>query len=96
MHSLRATYFLLHLGCGEPIRAERCAVGADQDTLAGSLEHVGRMAADNRQFVDGVFWVLRSGARWHDLPERYGKRKSVPTRFMRWARTACGNGSSQT
>lgn len=41
---------------------------------------------DNRQFVNGVFWVLRSGARWHDLPERYGKYKSVHTRFMRWAR----------
>ena len=31
-------------------------------------------------------WVLLSGARWHDLPERYGKYKSVHTRFMRWAR----------
>jgi transposase len=50
------------------------------------VEHVGRTAADNRQFVNGVLWVLRSGARWHDLPERYGKYKSVHTRFMRWAR----------
>lgn len=25
-------------------------------------------------------------ARWHDLPERYGKYKSVHARFMRWAR----------
>ena len=30
---------------------------------------------------------MRSGARWHDLPGRYGKYKSVHTRFMRWART---------
>jgi transposase len=55
-------------------------------TLPGRVEHVGRTAADNRQFVNGVLWVLRSGARWHDLPERYGKYKSVHTRFMRWAR----------
>ncbi len=29
--------------------------------------------------------VLRTGARWHDLPDRYGKYKSVHTRFTRWA-----------
>jgi putative transposase len=34
--------------------------------------------------VNGVLWVLRSGVRWHDLPERY-KYKSVHKRFVRWA-----------
>jgi putative transposase len=56
-----------------------------KDFLPGSKEHVGRTAADNRLFVNGVLWVLRSGARLHDLPERYGKYKSVHKRFMRWA-----------
>ena len=56
-----------------------------RDFLPGRREHVGRTAADNRVFVNGVLWVLRSGARWHDLPERYGKYKSVHKRFVRWA-----------
>jgi transposase len=59
--------------------------GRIQDLLPGRKESVGRTAADNRTFVHGVLWVLRSGARWSDLPERYGKYKSVHKRFARWA-----------
>jgi len=56
-----------------------------KDVLAGRSESVGRTASDNRLFVNGVLWVLRSGAHWHDLPERYGKYKSLHKRFSRWA-----------
>ena len=52
--------------------------GRIKDMLPGRLEHVGRTAADNRLFVNGVLWVLRrqdAGALWQ-----------VP-RFMRWAQT---------
>lgn len=56
-----------------------------RDLLPGKPGDPGRTAADNRLFVNAVLWVLRSGARWSDLPERYGKYKTVHKRFMRWA-----------
>ena len=39
---------------------------------------------DDRRVLNGLFWVLRSGAPWADLPERYGPRTTVYNRFNRW------------
>ena len=55
--------------------------------LPGKVGDPGRSGAENRLFVNGVLWVLRSGAFWQNLPERYGKWKSVHARLSRWART---------
>ena len=54
--------------------------------LPGKAGDPGRTASDNRLFVNGVLWVLRSGAHWCDLPERYGKWKSLHQRFARWSK----------
>lgn len=58
-----------------------------ESLLPGKAGDPGRTGADNRLFVNGVLWVLRSGARWCDLPPRYGKWKSLHKRFARWAET---------
>ncbi len=39
---------------------------------------------DDRRVLNGIFWVLRSGAPWRDLPDRYGPRTTCYNRFKRW------------
>lgn len=53
--------------------------------LPGRAGHVGRPAANNRQFVEAVLYRYRAGIAWRDLPERFGDWKNVHRRFSRWA-----------
>lgn len=41
---------------------------------------------DHRTTLNGVFWVLHTGAQWREVPERYGPWKTVYERFRRWRR----------
>ena len=52
--------------------------------LPGVKGKVGRRAYDNRRFINGVFWILRTGAPWRDLPPDYGDWKNTHRRFCRW------------
>lgn len=53
--------------------------------LPGKKSDPGRTAADNRLFVNACLWVLKTGAAWADLPERFGKPNSLWKRYDRWA-----------
>jgi transposase len=52
--------------------------------LPGRKGTWGGNARDNRQFLNGVFWILRTGAPWRDLPPYYGDWKNTHRRFCRW------------
>ena len=49
-------------------------------------KRMGRPPRDARQVLNGVFWILRAGAPWRDLPERYGAWETVYRRFREWQR----------
>lgn len=49
--------------------------------------HPGRPWTDPRQVLNGVLWILRTGAPWANLPARYGNCKTVHRRFQQWSRT---------
>jgi hypothetical protein len=44
----------------------------------------GRPAIDNRQVLEGILWVLRTGARWQDMPDRYPSASTCWRRLRLW------------
>ena len=55
-----------------------------ENRLPGRKGQWGREAKDNRLFINAVFWILRTGAPWRDLPPDYGDWKNTHRRFCRW------------
>lgn len=41
---------------------------------------------DDRQVLNGIFYILRTGAPWRDLPSRYGPHTTVYNRYVRWGK----------
>lgn len=41
---------------------------------------------DDRQIMNAIFYVLRTGIPWRDLPDRYGPYTTAYNRFSRWSR----------
>jgi len=44
----------------------------------------GRTNHDHRTLLNGMIWRAKTGTPWRDLPERYGKWKTVYSRWLRW------------
>jgi len=47
----------------------------------------GRPFQDARSILDGVLWVLRTGAPWADLPSRFPSYQTCHRRYQQWVRT---------
>jgi transposase len=54
--------------------------------LPGQPGQHGKVAKNNRLFLDAVLWIAKTGAPWRDLPESFGHWNSVWRRFDRWAK----------
>ncbi len=48
---------------------------------------MGRPRADDRRTLEGILWVLRTGARWSDMPKRFGSPVTCWRRLKRWEET---------
>jgi transposase len=47
----------------------------------------GRPPTEPRPIMNGVLWILRTGARWQDLPDRYPPYQTCHRRFQHWVKT---------
>jgi transposase len=52
-----------------------------------SAAKTGRPARDVRQMLNGIFWILGTGAPWRDLPERFGPFQTVHRYFTQWRKS---------
>jgi transposase len=53
----------------------------------GRAGGAGRPPHDPRAVLNGVLWILRTGARWKDLPRHYPSYQTCHRRFQQWRRT---------
>jgi transposase len=63
----------------------------EQWALVGSLlpasgARTGRPPRDPRVMLNGIFWILHTGAAWRDVPERLGPWQTVYDHFAKWRR----------
>ena len=52
--------------------------------LPGKAADPGRTGMNNRMTLEGIIWVMRTGAPWRDLNPKFGKWNTIHKRFRRW------------
>ena len=57
-----------------------------RDERIGCGRSGGRPFSSPRAILDGVLWILRTGAPWADLPRRYPPYQTCHRRFQRWVK----------
>src|SRR5689334_18392955 len=69
-------------GPNHALRTHRPRMDSHRPMLPNKPRGVPRV--NDRRVLNGIFWVLRSGAPWRDLPVCYGPRTTCYNRFVRW------------
>jgi len=84
---------------GTPSTPGECLTDAQWDILEGLIPEPtrredgrGRPWKDRRTVLNGILWVLRTGAPWADVPERYPSYQTCHRRFQQWIRSGVMKG----
>lgn len=70
----------------EELTDEQWALIAPLFEKKDEIQTRGRPLRSAREVLNGVLWILRSGARWQDLPERFPPYQTCHRRFQEWVR----------
>jgi len=54
------------------------------EPLLPKRARTGRPRAEDRKTINGILWVLRTGARWADMPRKYGAPSTAHVRLQTW------------
>jgi transposase len=59
----------------------------EEDTALKRPENGGRPAQDSRAVLNGILWILRTGAPWADMPRRYPPYQTCHRRLQQWEKS---------
>jgi transposase len=96
MFTIERPNIVIQTSSSENRSLESCATNsaimkwtAIKPTLPNKPRGVRRV--NDRRVLNGIFWILRSGAPWRDLPTTYGPHTTCYNRFVRWRRAGVWN-----